>query len=426
MTGRDVHIAADGAAVGGPDGSAGARRPIAATPNAEDENRNTAGQARIRGKGTESRMNTYSKTRTYSPGGRRRGRGVHRGGHPDAGPWFRLLDRDRRLLALLFEHKAFTTDQIALLEIASVRRAQDRLRKLREMGMLFAFRESLYGGGTSQTRHALGYRGARLIAAQRAQTPPAAAKYALGLERLACSPMLDHRLGVNGFFAALAAHRNPARDPGPAAPDAVRGLTQWWSEHQCAQTFWTNASGKGDLHPDGYGCFEHDDRMVRFFLEYDTGTESLKTVVSKLADYQQFPTDNFGILLFSVHSARRETGLRTALNRALGSYDPGLVIATTSRDMAHPDGPAGPVWAIWTADSGDAPERLRLADLPERGPRITHHASAELPYNEAAFDRDDPLIRNLLHPNQTQPTTPAANAAADDVIELDLPASDGW
>ncbi len=350
-----------------------------------------------------------TRTRTYSPVGRRGGRSVHRGGHPDTGAWFRLLDRDRRLLALLAEHKVFTTDQIAALEFASVRRAQDRLRKLREMGMLFAFRESLYGGGTSQTRHALGYAGARLIAAQRAQTPPTPAKYALGLERLACSPMLGHRLGVNGFFAALAAHRNRARRRDPMEPDSVPGLTQWWSERRCAEMFWTHASGEDQLHPDGYGCWEQHGRVVRFFLEYDTGTESLKTVIAKFADYQGFPTDRFGILLFSVHSTRREAGLRTALARAFGTYGPSLVIATTSRDLTHPDGPAGPVWALWTPERGDAvPEQLRLADLPERGPRIAHHTSTEQPCNEAAFDHDDPQIQNLLYPNQTRPAPPTS------------------
>ncbi len=205
----------------------------------------------------------------------------------------------------------FTTDQIAALEFTSIRRAQDRLAKLREMGMLFAFRESLYGGGTSQTRHALGYLGARLIAAQRAERPPTPAAHALMLERLACSPTLEHRLGINGFFAALAAHRNPARYPDTAA---LEGLTQWWSERKCADQFWTSVVPDRDpqIRPDGYGCWEHDRHTVRFFLEYDTGTETLSTVAAKLADYQGFPTDSFGILLFSLHSSRRETGLRTA------------------------------------------------------------------------------------------------------------------
>ncbi|MFI6868970.1 replication-relaxation family protein [Nocardia sp. NPDC050406] len=341
-------------------------------------------------------------THTHSPVGPRGGRCVHRGGHPDAGPWFRLLDRDRRLLSLLAEHKVLTTDQIAALEFASVRRAQDRLRKLREMGMLFAFRESLEGGGTSQTRHALGYPGARLIAAQRAQKPPTPAAYALSLERLACSPTLGHRLGVNDFFCTLAAHRNPARHHRLATTIPVQGLTQWWSEKQCTDTFWTTISGNDQLRPDGYGCWEQDCRTVRFFLEYDTGTESLKIVTAKLDAYQSFPTDNFGILLFSVHSARRETGLRTALRHALGSFDPGLVIATTTRDLCHPDGVAGPVWALWTDASGDiVTDRLRLADLPERGPQVTHHSHIGQPYNEAAFDYHAPGIRSLFRPRKS-------------------------
>ncbi|PXX68528.1 protein involved in plasmid replication-relaxation [Nocardia tenerifensis] len=218
-------------------------------------------------------------THTYSPVGPRSGRSVHRGGHPDGGPWFRLLDRERRLLSLLAEHKVLTTDQIATLEFASVRRAQDRLRKLREMGMLFAFRESLYGGGTSQTHHALGYSGARLIAAQRAQKPPAPAAYALSLERLACSPTLGHRLGVNGFFCDLAALHHLAN------ANPVQGLTQWWSEKQCTDMFWTHILRDDQLYPDGYGCWEERGHIVRFFLEYDNGTESLKTVTSKLTNY---------------------------------------------------------------------------------------------------------------------------------------------
>ncbi|MGW5107522.1 replication-relaxation family protein [Nocardia sp. NPDC004123] len=302
------------------------------------------------------------------------------------------------------------------------------------MGMLFAFRESLYGGGTSQTRHALGYPGARLIAAQRAQKPPTPAAYALSLERLACSPTLDHRLGVNGFFCDLAAHRNPARHPDLAPRNPVLGLTQWWSEKQCTDIFWTGIPRDDQLHPDGYGCWEEHGHAVRFFLEYDTGTESLRTVTAKLADYQSFPTDNFGILLFSVHSARRETGLRTELHRALGSFDPGLVIATTNRGLRHPDGPAGPVWALWMANGSDAiTERVRLADLPERGPRIDHRPSVIQPYNEAAFEIGDSQINALFTPRTRPPTPPptrCSNGRSDPaledetMIEIPLPDND--
>ncbi len=171
--------------------------------------------------------------------------------------------------------------------------------------------------------------------------------------------------------------------------------------------FWTSISGNDKLRPDGYGCWEQDGRAVRFFLEYDTGTESLRTVTAKLDAYQSFLTDNFGILLFSVHSARREAGLRTALHRVLGTFDPGLVIATTTRGMRHPDGPAGPVWALWTTRSGDiVTERLRLADLPERGPRIAHRSSVIQPYNEAAFELNDPQVHDLFRTRRTRPVTP--------------------
>ncbi|MFE3257936.1 replication-relaxation family protein [Nocardia sp. NPDC059229] len=52
------------------------------------------------------------------------------------------------------------------------------------------------------------------------------------------------------------------------------------------------------MHPDGRDCRNATGRAVRFFLEYDTGTETPSTVAAKLADYQSFPTDRFGNLLF--------------------------------------------------------------------------------------------------------------------------------
>jgi hypothetical protein len=225
---------------------------------------------------------------------------------------------------LLAEHKVLTTNQIAAMEFLSVRRAQDRLRHLRELGVVFAFRESYLRGGTSQTRYALGYLGARLIAAQRAERPPAPKAYTESLERLALWPKLDHQLGVNEFFCALAAHRNPARLREAGRADEVSGLTQWWSEKRCTEFFWKyqGAGRETRLRPDGYGCWEEAGRAVRFFLEHDTGTESLAKVTGKIDDYSDFPTDAFGVLLFSVHSSRREMALRAASRHALAGHDP--------------------------------------------------------------------------------------------------------
>ncbi|MCA1696723.1 MAG: replication-relaxation family protein, partial [Actinobacteria bacterium] len=309
----------------------------------------------------------------------------------------------RWLLALLGEHKVLTTNQIAAVAFTSVRRAQDRLLQLRRLGVVFAFRDSYTGGGTSQTRYALGYLGARLIAAQRAQNPPRPQAHQQRLERLGVWPKLSHHLGVNGFFCDLAAYAR--RDPRTVrGADGVSGLTMWWSEQRCAEFFWNTTT---KLHPDGYGCWEQRGRTVRFFLEHDTGTESLTTVTRKLADYDAYPTDTFGILLFSVHSTQRETTLRAALRRVVGR-DRAVVIATAARDHGHADGPAGPIWGLWSPRDGDTvTHRYRLAELPQRGPRVVHHEPwPGQPFSEAAFDPLDQTILRHVNTPPPQPVVP--------------------
>uniref|UniRef100_UPI003EB7B142 replication-relaxation family protein n=1 Tax=Amycolatopsis sacchari TaxID=115433 RepID=UPI003EB7B142 len=170
------------------------------------------------------------------------------------------------------------------------------------------------------------------------------------------------------------------------------------------------------------GCWEEDGRTVRFFLEHDTGTESLTKVTGKLDDYAAFPTDAFGVLLFSVHSTRREIALRTALRRALAGSDPGFVIATAARDdstFGHADGPAGPIWGLWTPQSGDTvPRRYRLAELPQRGPSIEHSASnTDQPLNEAALDPNDREISRRINTPQPEPADPAGYADDDDDLD---------
>ncbi|WP_236809028.1 replication-relaxation family protein [Amycolatopsis albispora] len=300
-------------------------------------------------------------------------------------------------MELLAEHRVLTTGQITAVEFSSVRRAQDRMRQLRGLGVVFSFRDSYATGGTSESRFALGYVGARMMAARRAVTPPTAKEHTQRLERLALWPKLAHHLGVNDFFCRLAAYSNPARPALAASPDAG-ALTQWWSERRCADFFWTHQGVKGEarIRPDGYGCWESGGRVVRFFLEYDTGTESLRVVARKISGYGGFPSDRFGVLLFSFHSARRETAFRAGLGKMLGGYDAGVVIATTARDLPAQEYPAGPVWALWSArEPCPARERLRLADLPERGPRVRHH-TPDLPYGRAAFAPNDPAVFRLL------------------------------
>lgn len=122
---------------------------------------------------------------------------------------------------------------------------------------------------------------------------------------------------------------------------------------------------------------------MRFFLEHDTGTESLAKVAGKVDGYAAFPTDAFGVLLFSVHSTRREIALRAARHRAFAGSDPGFVIATSARDHGHADGLAGPIWGLWTPQSGD---------------------------NVSRRYRFWPNCRNVAPPSSTAPRTPISRS----------------
>jgi hypothetical protein len=144
--------------------------------------------------------------------------------------------------------------------------------------------------------------------------------------------------------------------------------------------------------PDGIGCFEADGRMVRFFLEYDTGTESQQLLVDKIQRYEKMATDLYGIVLFWLHSGTREKTFHRVLARYYAHREPPFVIATGSRDQGDPDSPAGAVWTVYGAARGHAAAdsaswRVRLAELPERGPREHWPSLLDMPLTEAAMPK---------------------------------------
>jgi hypothetical protein len=182
----------------------------------------------------------------------------------------RLTDRDRRILHLVSDHRVLTTEQLTVLEFGSRTRAQHRLQELHELDALWRFRFPRAAGGSYPWRCALGYTGARLIAAQKAVRPPRPAEHHQHLERLVESPKLRHQLGVNDFFVTLTGYAPSRRWPRPNQPDGS-GLVTWWSETQAASLY-------SSVRPDGYGRWAENGRLVGFYLEYDTGTETLATV----------------------------------------------------------------------------------------------------------------------------------------------------
>lgn len=337
-------------------------------------------------------MPRRSQTNTgVFPHGGTRGRGgtgARRTGEPDPAQWSGLGDRDRRILAVLDAYKVLTTNQLAALEFPSVDRAQHRLSILWRRGLVWRWRPTLAWGGSAPHHYALGYAGAKLLAAQRLADPPRPGAWETRLTRLAESPQLRHLLGINQFFCDLVAYAK-ARERECVGPErGFGGLTWWLSEAHSRE--WIGVQWDEMARPDGIGCFEAGGRMVRFFLEYDTGTESHQRLLDKVQRYERMLTDRFGVVLFWFHSAARETAFHRTLARFYREDEPPFVIASGSRDHGDPHGPAGAVWAVYGAARAHARAdsarwRVRLADLPERGPREHWPSLLDMPFTEAAM-----------------------------------------
>jgi hypothetical protein len=250
----------------------------------------------------------------------------------------RLTDRDRMLCRLLHEHRILTTRQLTDLAFPSRNAAEHRLAILHQLGLVDRFRPH-HTPGSAPYHYVLGPLGAALLAAQHDQDPTW-----LGYRRdralaLAHSQRLQHLVGVNGFFCALA---HAARD----LPDAE--LEVWWSEQRCAARW-------GPLvRPDGYGRWREHRTRVDFFLEYDRDTEAPQRLAGKLPGYLQLAQAS-GIatpLLLWLPTPAREAATRQALS---GSSLPPVATATP-----HPDHtPAGPLWLPLQASG----PRHRLAQL---------------------------------------------------------------
>jgi hypothetical protein len=253
----------------------------------------------------------------------------------------RLTDRDRRLLALLDEHRVLTTDQIAAIAFGSIARARARLHQLHTRGVLDRFRHYIRPGSVSW-RWTLGPLGAAVLAAGNGQNPPRPSQVREATVRLAAWPQLEHLLAVNNFFVSLHAH---ARNrPGIE-------LARWWSESRARQ-----ATG-GLVRPDGAGWWRHHGRDLPFWLEHDTGTEPLTKVIGKLADYQQLVGTRWALpILFHLPNPTREAHLHQRL--AETAHTAGLTVATTNTEHTARTGPAGKVWQL----AGNAARRL-LADI---------------------------------------------------------------
>lgn len=248
-----------------------------------------------------------------------------------------LTARDAEVIGYLARHRVLTALQLARLVFGSYSHARSRLAVLHERGVLARFRRDIWPG-SQPWRYALGPVGAVVHAAATGAALPRPATVTETVLRLAHSAHTEHRLGVNDFFATLAGHAQHV-------PDCE--LREWWPESEIGETC------AGIVRPDAYGEYTDHDRMLAFFFEYDTGTETLHTLVEKIGKYAELA--DAGIrkpILFQLPSISREHHLHDAVARRWPTKPP-VPVATLPADQLAPPGdrisPARPsvMDALW-------------------------------------------------------------------------------
>jgi Replication-relaxation len=205
---------------------------------------------------------------------------------------------------------------------------------------------SRHGEGSAPYHYVLGSAGAAVLAAQDGIEPRRLAYRTDKALEIAHSQRLRHTVGVNGFFATLAAYARHRR-PGRAA------LVAWWSERRC------NARWGQIVRPDGYGHWREGGREVDFFLEYDRGTEPLDRLAAKLYAYHEL-ADGSKIatpVLFWLPSSAREATVRQALAAHGRWHRVRFLVATASPTLA-----LSPAEAAWLP-LGETWPRRRLVEL---------------------------------------------------------------
>ncbi|MBO3738002.1 replication-relaxation family protein [Actinoplanes flavus] len=272
----------------------------------------------------------------------------------------RLTDRDHVLLGWLADHGVLTSFQIAHALYPSLDFAQRRLRKLcaEDVDLLARFRPFRAEGGTWPYHYVLGQRGTEVVAVARGTELPRKDQARKRRWHLTNRANLPHLLGVNQFFTDLA---------GYARTHPHASLDRWWP----ASRFTTFAGfiEEGDsptlmaavpkVRPDGHGIFTEHGRSVPFFLEHDTGTEPLTTLIGKIDGYLDlaYHLGRDRPVLFWLPTALRERHLHQRLTEAGIRYP----IATAARDTAAQRAlsPADNLWQVYQVPGA----RLRLTDL---------------------------------------------------------------
>ncbi len=278
-----------------------------------------------------------------------------------------LDERDHSILLSLLEHKVLTTHQIKSLFFRSFRRCQHRMKELRDLGFISSFVPARgFGEGRPPACFILTKAGLAEIA--EAKGARASDLSWIPDHSYRASQMLAHRLGVNGFFCALA-----------EASRASEGhcLITWRPEH------WVRTKA-AEVKPDGFGRYVHPGGACEFYVEYDRGTEAFGALSRKLEGYFRLAAGwtkeqdliGFPNLLLIVPEGAREGEVGSALRHAIGRLHVSGSLATSfplhvaSEVELTELGVLGPAWRHLPTDG----DRHSLLDLPVK-PRDLYRAS---------------------------------------------------
>lgn len=288
----------------------------------------------------------------------------------------RLTARDRWLLRMLYEHTVLTTTHLHRLGwAATLRQVQGRARALRTYEVLDGFRPLRpYGHGSHPGHLVLGPIGAQVLAAETGMTV-ADLGYRGRTRALTVAHRLSlgHDVGVTDLVCDLA-----------TTPTVT--LVRWWSARRCGRYF-----GHHGARPDAYLTLTTYPRAGaraggaagwwEMFVEYDTGSENLHQLTSKVAGYHALAEDTGVVTPVGVWFTRpgREPSARRALAEAVQALPtPGRVPILTaapqpfdSARLGEPTGTARMTAGerVWLPLRPGMVERVDLATIAISRPR---------------------------------------------------------
>lgn len=267
----------------------------------------------------------------------------------------RSLDlREREMLLALFDHEVLLTYQCRVLFFSSLRRCQDVLKNLRDLGLVERDTPSQVGMGRAQSMWTLTEEGVRVVAVLKRKAR-SQIEWMPRQSFHASDRHLDHLLGVNRFFVSLV--EASLLHPGHA-------LEKWVPPKQVE-------SANNWVTHDGFGRYHHQGGAFDFYFEYDRGTEWHDQLVRKLRGYilmaikwTEDGAAHFPNLLVLVPTEKREAAFDEAMKAAVESLeiDEKTAVSLPSSSPRRNDSLA----KAFSERSGEGSSRCRRSELSRR------------------------------------------------------------